>query len=49
VQVETAVESPELQKLGLRLELDKATGKMQVVKTETGQQMAADSPQMPLP
>lgn len=30
LELQTTVETPELQQLGLRLELDKATGKMKV-------------------
>lgn len=34
LEVVTAVESPELSKLGLRLEMDRDSGQMKVVRTE---------------
>eukprot|EP00198_Chlamydomonas_reinhardtii_P004947 XP_001694283.1 predicted protein [Chlamydomonas reinhardtii] len=39
LELQTTVETPELQQLGLRLELDKATGKMKVTKTEEAEEV----------
>ncbi|KAG2484138.1 hypothetical protein HYH03_017020 [Edaphochlamys debaryana] len=39
LELQTVVETPELKKLGLKLELDKASGKMKVTKTEEAKAM----------
>ncbi|GFR50142.1 hypothetical protein Agub_g12294, partial [Astrephomene gubernaculifera] len=44
LELQTAVETPELQKLGLRLELDKATGKMKVSKTKEAMDLMGNQP-----
>ncbi|KXZ42852.1 hypothetical protein GPECTOR_114g303 [Gonium pectorale] len=41
LELQTSVQTPELQKLGLRLDLDKATGKLKVSKTEESAAAAA--------